>query len=37
VQVAMPESALPPKAVTCGSTNTRVGSRIREWLRNRLQ
>ena len=37
VELAMPASAVPPKAVTCGSTNTRIGSRIREWIRNRLQ
>ena len=37
VQLAVPASALPPKAVTCGSTDTRIGSRIRQWIRNRLQ
>jgi len=37
IALAMPASAVPPKAVTCGSTNTRIGSRIREWIRNRLQ
>jgi len=37
VELAMPASAVPPKAVTCGSTRTRAGSRIREWIRNRLQ
>jgi penicillin-binding protein 1B len=36
VYVAIPSRAVPPKAVECGSTRTRVGSRLRQWLRNRL-
>jgi penicillin-binding protein 1B len=37
VYLAVSSRALPPKAVDCGSTRTRVGSRIREWFRNRLR
>ncbi len=36
VHLAMTARDVPPKAVACGSTRVRVGSRIREWLRNRL-
>lgn len=36
VYLAIPSRELPPTALSCGSTRTRVGSRIREWLRNRL-
>jgi penicillin-binding protein 1B len=37
VYLAVSSRAVPPKAVDCGSTRTRVGSRIREWFRNRLR
>ncbi|MBN1240087.1 MAG: penicillin-binding protein 1B [Gammaproteobacteria bacterium] len=37
VFVAMTAPEVPPKAVACGSTTTRIGSRIRQWFRNRLQ
>ena len=37
VYIAMTAPEVPPKAVACGSTRTRVGSRIRQWFRNRLQ
>jgi penicillin-binding protein 1B len=37
VYLAVSSRAVPPKAVECGSTRTRVGSRIREWFRNRLR
>jgi penicillin-binding protein 1B len=36
VYLAVAERAVPPKAVDCGSARTRVGSRIRQWFRNRL-
>jgi penicillin-binding protein 1B len=36
VFLAVSSRAVPPKAVDCGSTRTRVGSRIRQWFRNRL-
>ena len=36
VHIAIPSRQLPPKAVDCGTTRTRVGSRIRQWLKNRL-
>ncbi len=36
VHIAIPSRQLPPKAVDCGTTQTRVGSRIRQWLKNRL-
>jgi penicillin-binding protein 1B len=36
VYLAVSSRAVPPKAVDCGSTRTRVGSRIRQWFRNRL-
>jgi penicillin-binding protein 1B len=36
VEIAMTAPDLPPKAVACGSNRTRVGSRVRQWLRNRL-
>jgi penicillin-binding protein 1B len=37
VYLAMTAREVPPKAVRCGSTDTRVGSRIRQWIRNRLR
>ncbi|HUQ51091.1 MAG TPA: penicillin-binding transpeptidase domain-containing protein, partial [Gammaproteobacteria bacterium] len=37
VYLAVSERAVPPKAVECGSTRTRVGARIREWFKNRLR
>jgi penicillin-binding protein 1B len=37
VYLAVSSRAVPPKAVDCGSTRTRVGSRLREWFRNRLR
>jgi len=37
VYVAMTGSEVPPMAVSCGSTRTRIGSRIRQWFKNRLQ
>ncbi len=37
VYLAVSSRTVPPKAVSCGSTRTRVGSRIREWFRNRLR
>jgi penicillin-binding protein 1B len=37
VYLAVSSRAVPPRAVGCGSTRTRVGSRIREWFRNRLR
>jgi penicillin-binding protein 1B len=36
VYVAVPSRDVPPTAVECGSTRTRVGSRLRQWFRNRL-
>jgi penicillin-binding protein 1B len=37
VRIAMTAPDVPPKAVACGSNRTRIGSRVRHWLRNRLQ
>ena len=37
VLAAMTAPDVPPMAVSCGSTRTKIGSRIRFWLRNRLQ
>jgi penicillin-binding protein 1B len=37
VRLAVPASSIPPIAVSCGSTSVRVGSRVRQWIRNRLQ
>jgi penicillin-binding protein 1B len=37
VYAAMTAPEVPPKAVACGSTTTRIGSRIRQWIRNRLR
>ena len=31
-----PSRDVPPTAVDCGSSRTRVGSRLRQWLKNRL-
>jgi penicillin-binding protein 1B len=36
VRLAMPADDLPPTASACGSDKIRVGSRIRRWLRDRL-
>jgi penicillin-binding protein 1B len=37
VKIAVTAGAeLPPKAVACGSDKTRIGSRIRQWFRNKL-
>jgi penicillin-binding protein 1B len=36
VPLALSAAEAPPKAVACGSTKTRIGSRIRQWLRNQL-
>jgi penicillin-binding protein 1B len=36
VLLAMTAREVPPKAVECGSTRTRVGARLRQWLKNRL-
>ena len=36
VKIAMTAPDVPPKAVACGSNKTRIGSRVRQWLRNRL-
>jgi penicillin-binding protein 1B len=36
VYLAVSSRAVPPKAIDCGSTRTRIGSRLREWFRNRL-
>ena len=36
VYLAVSSRAVPPKAVDCGSTRARIGSRIREWFRNKL-
>jgi hypothetical protein len=37
VYLAMTSRDVPPKAVTCGSTRTRAGGRLLEWLRNKLR
>ena len=36
VYLALPSRDVPPTAVECGSSRTRVGSRLRQWLKNRL-
>jgi penicillin-binding protein 1B len=36
ISIAMTAPEVPPKAVSCGSTDTKIGSRIRRWFRNRL-
>jgi penicillin-binding protein 1B len=36
VYLAMTTREVPPKAVSCGSTKTRAGGRLLQWLRNRL-
>jgi penicillin-binding protein 1B len=36
VHIAITARSVPPKAARCGSTQTRVGGRFRQWLRNRL-
>jgi penicillin-binding protein 1B len=36
VFLAVPSRDVPPKAVRCGSTRTRVGSRLLQWFKNRL-
>jgi penicillin-binding protein 1B len=36
ISIAMTAAEIPPKATACGSTQTRIGSRIRSWFRNRL-
>jgi penicillin-binding protein 1B len=36
VLIAMTAPDVPPTAVACGSTQTRIGSRIRQWFRNKL-
>jgi len=36
VYLAMTTREVPPKAVSCGSTRTRVGGRLLQWLKNRL-
>ena len=36
VYLAMTAREVPPKAVSCGSTRTRVGGRLLQWLKNRL-
>jgi penicillin-binding protein 1B len=35
VYIAIPTREVPPEAVDCGSTRTRVGGRLRQWIRNR--
>jgi hypothetical protein len=37
VYLAMTSRDVPPKAVSCGSTRTRAGGRLLEWLRNKLR
>ena len=37
VYLAMTSRDVPPKAAACGSTRTRVGGRLLEWLRNKLR
>lgn len=36
VHLAMTAREVPPKAVSCGSTRTRVGGRLLQWFKNRL-
>jgi penicillin-binding protein 1B len=36
VYIAVPTREVPPKAVECGSTRTRVAGRLRQWIRNRF-
>ena len=36
VFLALTTADIPPKAVACGSDKTRIGSRVRRWLRNAL-
>jgi penicillin-binding protein 1B len=36
VLVAMTAPDVPPKAISCGSNKTRIGSRVRAWFRNAL-
>ncbi len=36
VYLALPSRDVPPTAVDCGSSRTRVASRLRQWLKNRL-
>jgi penicillin-binding protein 1B len=36
VYLAITAREVPPKAVSCGSTRARVGGRLLQWLRNRL-
>jgi hypothetical protein len=33
VALPVPVEALPPRARSCGNTNTQIGSGIRNWLR----
>jgi penicillin-binding protein 1B len=36
VYLAMTAREVPPKAVSCGNTRTRVGGRLLQWFKNRL-